>query len=91
MIEKSSEVVTRSAEDLQASTEASGVLTQLVQFGNHVVVTLREQEHVLKANIRVETGNDERRGLDRWLAPPHQMHARNEPMIGCEGKIDGGS
>ena len=41
MIEKSSEVVTRSAEDLYAPTEASGVLAQFTQLGNDFVVPLR--------------------------------------------------
>ena len=41
VIEKSSEVVTRSAEDLYAPTEASGVLAQFTQLGNDFVVPLR--------------------------------------------------
>ena len=90
VVEEGSEVVTRGAEDLHAPTEASSVFVQFTQLGNDLVVSLRQQQHVLQANIRVETGDDERRRLDRWLGLAVQVHARDEPMIGCEGEVDGG-
>ena len=77
VIEKSSKVIARGTEDLHTPTEARGVLAQLIQFGNYFVVTLREQEHVLQPNIRVESRNDERRWLDGRFALPLQVHARN--------------
>ena len=44
----------------------------------------------MQADIRVKTRDNEWRRLDRWLAPAVQVHARNKPIIGCEGKVDGG-
>ena len=88
MIEKRGKVVARGAEDLQAPTEACGVLAQLMELGHHFVVTLREQEHVLQADVHVETRDDERRWLDGWLALPFQVHAGNEALTRFEGEFD---
>ena len=62
---------------MKSPAKTNGVFPKLGQLGNNLAIALLLKEQILKANVGIQPGDDERRGLDRRFALPLEMDARD--------------